>query len=97
MPRLDMGEQVTIKNSDSSDDSLRDRKISSENAFAIDPVLRRQAVREMLGVANSTLHVWIKNGRFPAPLELGPRVRGWRRSVVENYLANCAKASATDK
>lgn len=87
---------MTIKNSDSSDDSLRDRKISSENAFAIDPVLRRPVVREMLGVANSTLHAWIKSGRFPAPLELGPRVRGWRRSVIENYLANCAKASTTD-
>ncbi|WP_148662189.1 helix-turn-helix transcriptional regulator [Paraburkholderia phytofirmans] len=70
---------------------------SNVGASPIDPVLRRQAVRELLGVANSTLHAWIKSGRFPAPLELGPRVRGWRRSVVENYLANCAKASTTDQ
>uniref|UniRef100_UPI003F82A26E helix-turn-helix transcriptional regulator n=1 Tax=Cupriavidus ulmosensis TaxID=3065913 RepID=UPI003F82A26E len=64
------------------------------SATPIDPVLRRPTVRGMLGVSNSTLHAWIKNGRFPAPLELGPRVRGWRRSVVESYLANCAKAPA---
>lgn len=70
---------------------------SSVDASPIDPVLRRQVVREMLGVSNSTLHEWIKSGRFPAPLELGPRVRGWRRSVVEDYLDNCAKASATDQ
>ncbi|ODP35230.1 hypothetical protein A9762_11105 [Pandoraea sp. ISTKB] len=68
---------------------------SRVDASPIDPVLRRQVVREMLGVANSTLHVWIKDGRFPPPLELGPRVRGWRRSVVEDYLENCAKVSTT--
>jgi len=96
-PRPKTGERVTRKSIDNfSEDRQRDRKISSDSAFPIDPVLRRPAVREILGVANSTLHAWIKSGRFPAPLELGPRVRGWRRSVIEKYLADCAKASSTD-
>jgi len=88
---------VIQKKIESTDDNQRHRVTSFESAFPIDPVLRRPAVRVMLQVANSTLHAWIKSGRFPAPLELGPRVRGWRRSVVENYLANCAKASNTDQ
>lgn len=82
--------------------SLKQKQTENSNASSvdltpIDPVLRPHVVREMLGVANSTMHAWIKSGRFPAPLKLGPRVRGWRRSVVESYLANCAKATTTDQ
>ena len=89
---------MTRKNLDTfCGDGQPDRKNSSESVPLIDPVLRRPVVREMLGVANSTLHTWIKSGRFPPPLKLGPRARGWRRSVVENYLANCAEASTAEQ
>jgi len=63
---------------------------------AIDPILRRPDVRALLGISNSTLHAWVKAGRFPAPLELGPRVRGWRRSVVEAFLTNCPTTADPD-
>jgi prophage regulatory protein len=55
----------------------------------IDPVLRRPDVLAQLGISNSTLHAWVKAGRFPPPLELGPRVRGWRRSTIEAFLESC--------
>jgi prophage regulatory protein len=87
---------MTRKHIGGSDNSPQAAATPLERSAPIDPVLRRPAVRGMLGVSNSTLHVWIKNGRFPAPLELGPRVRGWRRSVVESYLSNCAKASTSN-
>ncbi|WKZ86487.1 AlpA family phage regulatory protein [Ralstonia pickettii] len=66
---------------------------STEQAPA-DPIWRRRTVLAQVGVSNSTLHAWIKAGRFPPPLELGPRARGWRRSVVEAFLSS--RTTTTD-
>ncbi|RQV02619.1 AlpA family phage regulatory protein [Burkholderia cenocepacia] len=71
--------------------------ISSTPSIPIDPILRRPAVREMLGISNSTLHAWVKSGRLEPPLVLGPRVRGWRLSVIEAYIASCANTQAGTK
>jgi prophage regulatory protein len=71
--------------------SKPNQPLPTEQALA-DPIWRRRTVLAQVGVSNSTLHAWIKAGRFPPPLELGPRARGWRRSVVEAFLANCTTA-----
>ena len=65
---------------------------ASNTIEPIDRVLRRPAVLSALGISNSTLHAWIKKGHFPAPLELGPRVRGWRKSTVDAFLNACTSA-----
>jgi predicted DNA-binding transcriptional regulator AlpA len=45
--------------------------------------LRRQQVLERFGISNSTLNNWIKAGRFPAPIELGPNVRAWLEEELD--------------
>jgi predicted DNA-binding transcriptional regulator AlpA len=41
------------------------------------------AVLERFGISNSTLNNWIKAGRFPAPIELGPNVRAWLEEELD--------------
>ncbi len=37
--------------------------------------------------ARCTVYRWIKEGIFPAPLNIGPRRVAWRRSDIEGWLA----------
>ena len=49
-------------------------------------ILRPREVEELLGVSESTLYRYSRNGNFPAPIKLSPRRRGWPKSVVEEWL-----------
>jgi predicted DNA-binding transcriptional regulator AlpA len=40
------------------------------------------------GLSISTQRSWRKLGLLPEPVQLGPRKVGWRRSVLEEALAN---------
>ncbi|WP_269900292.1 helix-turn-helix transcriptional regulator [Paenalcaligenes faecalis] len=41
-----------------------------------------------VGIAHSTIWLWVRQGRFPAPVKLGPRVTAWRKSDVSQWLAD---------
>jgi len=58
------------------------------SAPIVDPVLLRPEVLQMVGVGRTTLFKLIKSKKFPEPLHLSERVRGWRLSTVEKYLAS---------
>ena len=47
------------------------------------------------GIVNNrtTLNRWIRAGRFPAPLHLGPNTLAWREAEVEEFLNSCEKGS----
>ncbi len=49
-------------------------------------MLRPSAAAKLLGVSVPTLYRWVKNGTFPAPRRLGPRVSAWLRREIEEYL-----------
>lgn len=38
------------------------------------------------GVSAATLYRWIKNGKFPPPIHLGDRIRGWPSDAVQAWL-----------
>lgn len=38
-------------------------------------------------VSRSTLYAWVKDGLFPPPVSLGPRVRAWRVETVREFIA----------
>ena len=58
-------------------------------------LLRERQLRESyLKVAHSTLWRWVAEGRFPAPVKLGPRVTAWRRSDIEAWAAERARGGA---
>ena len=37
------------------------------------------------GLSRSTLYAWIKQGRFPAPVKLGPRASAWALADLERW------------
>lgn len=49
-----------------------------------------------LPVSRSTLWLWIRQGRFPAGIKLGERVRVWPVSEVREIIANAAKKANED-
>jgi prophage regulatory protein len=55
-------------------------------------ILRRPQVQQRTGLSRSTLYQYIKEGRFPAPLCLGPRAVGWLESDVSDWI--CARVKA---
>ena len=48
-----------------------------------DPLLSRVEVCQLIGTSETSLHVWIKAGKFPGPNYRTPSKRPrWLRSVV---------------
>ena len=50
-------------------------------------ILRRQQVQQRTGLSRSTLYQYIKDGGFPAPVQLGPRAVGWLESDVSDWIS----------
>ncbi len=50
-------------------------------------ILRRPQVERRTGLSRSTLYQYIQDGRFPKPLQLGPRAVGWLESEVSEWIA----------
>ncbi len=57
-------------------------------------ILRKPHVLSAIGMGNTWLHEAVKRGEFPAPIKLGVRAVGWRRTDVECWLASREKKAA---
>jgi prophage regulatory protein len=53
---------------------------------------RARAVAERLSVHPQTLWRWIREGRFPKGVKVGPMVTLWTETTIEQWLAERAKA-----
>jgi len=62
-------------------------------AAPIDRIARLPEVLLITGLGRTTLLKMVGEGRFPAPLHLSPRVRGWRLSAVLAYIEAREKES----
>jgi prophage regulatory protein len=51
-------------------------------------ILRKPDVLRMIGMKQTWLHTASRTGEFPAPVRLGKRAMGWKRSDVEAWLAS---------
>ena len=51
-------------------------------------VWRKPRVLATISMGNTWLYEAIAKGQFPAPVKLGARAVGWRRSDVEAWLAS---------
>ncbi|WP_175822165.1 AlpA family phage regulatory protein [Burkholderia sp. BCC0419] len=49
-------------------------------------LLRLVGVLDTVGVKKTTLYRWIREGKFPAPVQLGSRSVGWRATDVQNWV-----------
>ena len=45
-------------------------------------ILRLPEVKSVIGASRSTIYSRIREGLFPRPISLGPRMVGWRESEV---------------
>lgn len=57
----------------------------SEQKMAL-KILRLIGVLDCVGVKKTTLYRWIREGKFPAPVQLGTRSVGWRAQDVQNWV-----------
>lgn len=57
-------------------------------------IWRKPKVLSCIGMGNTWLYAAIARGEFPAPVRLGARAVGWRRSDVEAWLASRKTATA---
>lgn len=48
---------------------------------------RRRGLVPILPISRSCLYAWIREGRWPAPQRLGPKVIAWPSSQVREALA----------
>lgn len=56
---------------------------------ALTGFLRERQLRpHIIPVAHSTLWLMVKEGRFPAPIKLSPRVTAWRAEDVAAWIAS---------
>ena len=52
---------------------------------------RRRGLVPILPVSRSGLYAWIRDGRRPAPQELGPKVIAWPAQQVRETLAGMVR------
>ena len=51
------------------------------------PYQTRQQLEKLLKVSPATIYRWIKEGRFPKPIHLGPNMVRWKASDIESWVA----------
>lgn len=68
--------------------SFQARVASGDGLQVIDRVLRLPEVLAMVGIGRTLLLEMVKTGEFPAPLRISTRIRAWRCSAVEAFLAS---------
>ena len=59
-------------------------------------VLRRPAVEGKVKLCRSTIYGLIKDGKFPAPIRLGPRSVGWVAAELDTWLEERVKERDTE-
>jgi len=58
-----------------------------------DPIYRPKKAMEYLGVQRTALYQWVRDGLLTAPIKLGPRASGWRKSTLDNFIKQREAAS----
>jgi len=54
--------------------------------------LRLPEVVRRVGVAKSSIWLWAREGKFPKPLKISPRVTCWRESEIAAWIASRVEA-----
>lgn len=57
-------------------------------------LLRIRQVLELVPVARSCLYNWIREGRFPPPLRIGPKTSAWRETDIRAWLDSQSSKAA---
>ena len=49
-------------------------------------ILRRKQVEQRTGLSRSTIYLYIQEGTFPRPINLGSRSVGWLENEIDEWL-----------
>jgi prophage regulatory protein len=49
-------------------------------------ILRRRQVEARTGLSRSTIYLYIQEGTFPKPINLGTRAVGWLENEIDKWL-----------
>jgi prophage regulatory protein len=52
-------------------------------------ILRLSDVKERTGLSRSTIYLYINDGVFPRPINLGARCVGWLESEIDGWIEKC--------
>jgi len=53
----------------------------------IEEFMRIKSVMEKTGLAKSTVWLWVKEGKLPAPIKLSSRITVWKQSEINNWIS----------
>jgi len=56
-----------------------------------DAILRLPQVKQMVGLGRTLIYQLRAEGNFPAPVKLGKRSVGWRKSEIAAWIAKRSK------
>lgn len=59
----------------------------------MDRIIKLSELKDIVGLARSTIYRMSSEGRFPKPIKLGERSSGWIESEVEQWLEERITAS----
>ena len=63
------------------------------NGVPSEKLLRISGVSEQTAIPKSTIWAWVKEGRFPQPLKLSPRITVWKESDIQEFIKSAGGAS----
>lgn len=55
---------------------------------AVETLYRITKVVERIGVSKSTIWQWVKEGKFPNPIKLSPKITVWKSSEIDIWIAS---------
>ncbi len=55
-------------------------------------LLRKPEVLKLTGLSNSSFYNYIKAGVIPCGVPIGPRLKGWPASEIQDYIQSCIDA-----
>ena len=58
-----------------------------------DRLLRREEVEQRTGLSTSALYRLMRAGEFPTPIRIGPRAVRWPKAELDEFLAQCPRAT----
>ena len=60
--------------------------------FLQEALLRKREVLRLLGISNGTFYNRIQAGVIKPGVPMGPRLKGWPRSEIQEYIQSCIAA-----
>lgn len=58
-------------------------------------LLKLPEVMKQTTLGKSTIYAYVRDGKFPSPIEVGDRSVGWVRSEISDWVQDRIKASRT--